>query len=149
MLQNVSELSDITTNNPQSIPITNDLNTVPIPIHNIPQNTLPNQTHIITDSNQDGTSTISTSDTHITPQLQTQQPSPRNYDTPSIPPQYSFQTLSHTPPQPGSSTHTNVSQSPLTVQFNTTSPTRTLPLSIIPYTPAQHTQTQKTQPQKT
>ena len=72
------------------------------------QNTLPNQNHINTDSNQDGTSTISTSDTNISPQPQTQQPSSRNYDPPSIPPQYSTQTLSHTSPQPGSSTHTNV-----------------------------------------
>ena len=95
---------------------------------------LPNENHINTDSNQDGISTITTSDTNITPQLQTQLPFPRNYDPPSIPPQYSTQTLSHTFPQPGSSTHTNVPQNQLTVQFNTKSPTRTLPLSIIPYT---------------
>ena len=41
-IQTVSELSDITTNNLQSIAITNDSNTVQIPIHNITQNTLPN-----------------------------------------------------------------------------------------------------------
>ena len=54
--------------------------------------------------------------------------------------------MSQTSPQPGPSTHAIVPQPPLTVQFNTTSPIRTLPLSIIPYPPAQNTQTQNTQP---
>ena len=70
-IQNILEPSDITTNNPQSIAITNDSNSLQIPMHNVTQNTLPNQNHINTDFNQDGTSTISTSDTNITPQLQT------------------------------------------------------------------------------
>ena len=103
-IQNVSKPSDITTNNPQSNAITNDSNILQIPIHNVTQNTLPNQNHINTDSNQDGTFTISTSDTNITPQLQTEQPPPRKNDPPSIPPQYTTETLSHTSPQPGSST---------------------------------------------
>ena len=93
-----------------------------------------------------GTSTISKSDTNITPQLQTQQPPTQIFDPPFIPPQHATQTLSHTSPQSGSSTYTNLPQNPLTVQFNKTSPTRALPLSIIPNTPAQHTQTQNTQP---
>ena len=91
--QNISEISDITTNNPQSITITSSSNIVQIPIHNVTQNTIPNQNHTNTDSNQDGTSTASTSDTNITPQLQTQQPSPRNYNPHSIPPRYSTQTM--------------------------------------------------------
>ena len=146
-IQNVSEISDITTNTPLSITITTESNIVQISIHNITQNTLPNQNHTNNVSSHDGNSTISTSGTNVTQQLQTQQPSPRNYDPPSIPPQNSTQTMSHTSPQPGSSTHTtNVPQNPHTVQFNPTSPNRTLPLSIISYTPAQHTQTQNTQP---
>ena len=83
--QKISQPSDITTKNPQSITITNDLNTLQIPIHNVTQITLPLQNPINTDSN--GTSTISTLDNDITPQLQTQQPSPRNYDPLFLPPQ--------------------------------------------------------------
>ena len=88
-IQKDSELSDITTNIPQSFTITTDSNIVQIPIHNITQKTLPNQNYTNNDSNHDGTSTVSTSDTNISPQLQAQQPSPENYDPPSIPPQYS------------------------------------------------------------
>ena len=128
----------------KNITITTDSNIVQVPIHNITQNTLPNQNHTNNDSNHDATSTVTTSDTNITPQLHSQQPSPRNYGPPSIPPYYSTQTMSHTSSQPGSSTHTNIPQNPLTVQINLTSPTRTLPLSIIPYTPSQHTQTRNT-----
>ena len=142
-IQNVSEISDITTNNPQSIAITNDSNIVQIAIHNITQNTLPNQNHFNTDSNQDGSSTISTSGTNITPQLQTQQPSLRNYDPPSIPPQYSTQTLSHTSPH---TSHTNVPQRPLTVQFKNSIQQVQPEHYIYQSYHTQNTQTQNTQP---
>ena len=50
-IQNVSKISDITTNNPQSITITTDSNIVQIPIQKITQNTLPNQNHTNNESN--------------------------------------------------------------------------------------------------
>ena len=47
-IQNVSEISDTTISNPQSPKITNDSNTLQIPVHNITHNT-------ITDQNQNDT----------------------------------------------------------------------------------------------
>ena len=142
-IQNASEISGKTTNNPQSLTVTIDSNIVQIPVHDITQNTLPHQNQYNTDINinQDNTSTVSTSDTNITPQFQTQQPSPRNYDPPPIPPQYSTQTTSHNPPQQGSSNTpvTNLPQIQPTVPFQTTTPTRSPLLPTLAYTPAQHT----------
>ena len=90
-VQNASEIFDTTINNPRSLTITNGSNIVQIPVRNITQNVLTNQNQSNTNINinQDSTATVSTSDTNITPQFQTQQPSPRNYDPPSLPPQYS------------------------------------------------------------
>ena len=90
-IQNASEISDITINNPQSLTVTNDSNIIQVPVHYITQNTHQNQNNTDINTNQDDTSTLSTSDTQITTQFQTQQPSPRNYDPPPIPPQYSTQ----------------------------------------------------------
>ena len=92
-IQNVSELSDETIINPQSLTKTNDSNTLQIPVHAItqsPKNTQ-NQNNIIHITNPDNTSTLFTSKIHF----QTQHVSPRNYDPPSIPPQYSLQTSTH------------------------------------------------------
>ena len=108
-IQNVSEPSDITIPNPQSITITNDSNIL---------QTVTNQNPNTTDSNQDRTSTVLTSDTNVTSQLQTQQPSPRNYDPPSIPPQYATQPLSNTSPQSSSFTQATVSQNLPTIQYS-------------------------------
>ena len=65
---------------------------------------------------QHNTYTSSTSDNNITPQLQRQQPSTRNYDPT---PEYSTQTTPHTSPQQGSSnTHvTNIPQIQSTLHF--------------------------------
>ena len=67
----------------------------------------------------DNTSTLSTSNTHVSQEFQTQQDSPRNYNPPSIPPQYSLQTSTHNSPQQGSS-NTQITR---IVQFQTTTPT--------------------------
>ena len=61
-IQNVSELSEETTNNPQSITITDDSNIVQIPVHNITQNLIHDQTRIDTtqNTNRDNTSSLNT-----------------------------------------------------------------------------------------
>ena len=104
-IQNVSELSDETVINTQSLTMTNDSNTLQIPVHDVTQN--PNNTqdqnNTTRNTNPDKTSTLSTSNTHVTQEFQTQQISPRNYDSPSIPPQYSLQTSAQNSPQQGSS----------------------------------------------
>ena len=77
----MSELSDITLNNPRSLTITNDsTKIIQIPVHNITQNPLydQNQNYTTYDTIQDNTSTLSTSNTHITQPFQTKETSPRN-----------------------------------------------------------------------
>ena len=78
-IQNVSEISEETTNNPQSFTITDDSNIVLIPVHNITQTLVNDQTpnDTIHNTNQDNTSTLSTSNTLTTQELQPQQ----NYTT--------------------------------------------------------------------
>ena len=142
-IQNVSELSDITINNPQNLTKTNDSNILQIPVHDITQNPNNNQDQndTILDTNQDITSTLSTSNTTITQQFQTQQTSPQNYNPPPLPPQYFIQTSPHFSPQLGS---TNT-QTTNTVQFQTTTPTTQSIEQTLEYTPAQKTQTQNIQ----
>ena len=86
-IQIVSELSDETMNHPQNITITTDSNILQIPVHNITQNPIIDQTQNDTthNTNQDETSTLSTSNTYLTQELQTQQTSHRNYDPPPLP----------------------------------------------------------------
>ena len=79
-VQNVSEISDTTINNPQSLSITIDSNILQIPLlHNKTQNTIIDENQNVTNNitNQDNTSILSTSDTHISQPFQTQHPSPR------------------------------------------------------------------------
>ena len=66
--QNVSEISDTTINNPQSLTITKDSIALQIPVPNITHNTISeqNQNDTIYNAKQDNTSTLSTSDTQIT-----------------------------------------------------------------------------------
>ena len=87
--QNESELSEETTNNPQSITITDDSNIVQIPVHNITQTFVDDQTanDTLHKTNQDNTSTLSTSNTLTAQELQPQQTIQRNYDTPPSPSQ--------------------------------------------------------------
>ena len=82
LIQNVSELSDITIKNPQSRTITNDSNIIQIPVHDITQNPINdlNQNDTTHNTNQDNTSTLSISNTHITQKFLTQQTSPPIYD---------------------------------------------------------------------
>ena len=134
-VQNVSELSHTTTNNPQSFTVTNDSNV----LRNVTKNTT-------NDQNQDNTSKLS--NTTVTQQFQTQQPSPRNYDPPPLPLQYSTQTTPHNSPQQGSSNTngTNALQVEPETQFQTTTQPRQPVLKTLSYTPAQTTQTQNIQP---
>ena len=80
-------------------------------------------------------------DTTVTQHFQTQQPSPRNYDPPPLPPQYSTQSTLHNSPQQGSSVSngTNTLQVQSNTQFQTTTPTRQPVLQTLLYTPAQTT----------
>ena len=80
-IQNVSELSEETTNNPQSITITDDSNIIQIPVHNITQTLVNDQTSndTIHNTNEDNTSTLSTSNTLATQELQPQQTMLQNY----------------------------------------------------------------------
>ena len=108
-IQNVSELSDEIINNPQSLTITTFSNILHIPVHIITPHLIQNQTQNDTtqNPNHDNTFNLSTSETQITQEFQTQQTSPPNYDPPPLPSQYSTRTTPHTSPQQGSSnTHT-------------------------------------------
>ena len=103
-IQNTSEFSEETVQNTRSFTITDDSNLIQIPTHNITQNEFNNQNQdntLIT--NQDNTSVLSTSNTNITQPSQTQVPSPRNYNPPSVPPQFSTQINTHNSPQQSSS----------------------------------------------
>ena len=102
-VQNISELSDDTLINPQSLTITKDSNTLQIPVHDITQNPNNNQDQNSTthNTNPDNISTLSTSNTNVTQKFQPQQTSPRNYGPPSISPQYLNITAEHNSPQQG------------------------------------------------
>ena len=85
--------------NQQSITITDDSIIVQIPVQNITQTLVNDQTlnDTIQNTNQDNTSTLSTSDTLTTEEFQPQQTIERNYDPPPPPPppsQYSLLTTS-------------------------------------------------------
>ena len=71
-VQNVSKLSDTTTNIPQSFTVTNDSNVLQIPVRNVTQNTK-------NDQSQKNTSTLSALNTTVTQPFQTQ-PSPQKFD---------------------------------------------------------------------
>ena len=113
------------------------------PVHNITQTIVndytPNDT--IHNTNQDNTSTLSTSNTCTTQELQPQQTIQRNYDPPP-PSHYSHLTTPHLSPQHGSS-NTQITN---TIQFQTTTPTTQPEVPNLAYTPAQTTQTKNMQP---
>ena len=84
--------------NTRSFTITDDSNLIIIPTHNITQNEFTNQNQDNTsNTNPDNTSILSTSNTNITQPSQTQILSPRNYNPPSVPPQFSTQINLMTP----------------------------------------------------
>ena len=70
-IQIVSELSDETGIHPQTLTITNDSNTLQILVHAITQsqNTTQNHNDTTHNTNPDNTSTLSTSNTHVTPEF--------------------------------------------------------------------------------
>ena len=143
-IQNIPELSEETTNHPKKITKTDDSNTTQIPVHNITQNLVNDQTpnDTIHKTNQDNTSsTLSTLNTLTTQEFQQQQTIQRNYDPPP-PSQYSPHAIPHNSPQQGSS-NTQITN---TVQFQTTTPTTQPEIPILAYTLAQNTQTLNMQP---
>ena len=103
-IHDTSEFSEKTVQNTRSFTITDDSNIIKIPTHNITQNEFNNQNQDNTfTTNPDNTSVLSTSNTIITQPSQTQEPSPRNYNPPPVPPQFSTQINTHNSPQQSSS----------------------------------------------
>ena len=145
-IHNTSEFSEETVQNTQSLTITDDSNRIIIPTHNITQNDITNQSQDNTSNiNQDNTSMISTSNTNITQPSQTQILSLRNYNPPSVPPQFSTQINTHNSPQPSSSNTHYIAQNTNTVHFHTPTPPSS-EIQTSTYTPAQTNPVQTTQP---
>ena len=133
-------MSQETTNDPQSIPITDDSIILKIPVHNITQTDKNDPTSNDTTHNphEDTTSILFTSNTLTTQELQPLQTIQPKYD----PALYSPLTTSHNSPQQGSS-KTQVTN---TVQFQTITPSTQPEVQTLAYTPAQTTQTKNIQP---
>ena len=146
-IHNTSEFSDETVQNTQSFTITDDSNLITIPTHNITQNEITNQNQDNTsNTNPDNTSVLSTSKTNITQPSQTQILSPRNYNPPSVPPQFSTQINTHDSSQQSSSNTHYIAQNTSTVQFQTPTPPSSSEIQTSTYTPAQTNPVQTTQP---
>ena len=144
---NTSEFPEETVQNTRSFTITDDSNLIIIPTHNITQNEFTNQNQDNTsNTNPDNTSVLSTSNTNITPPSQTQVPSPRNYNPPSVPPQFSTQINTHNSPQQSSSNTHHITQNTNTVHFQTPTPPSPSEIQTSTYTPAQTNPVQTTQP---
>ena len=146
-IHNTSEFSEETVQNTRSFTITDDSNLIIIPTHNITQNEFTNQNRDNTsNTNPDNTSVLSTSNTDITQPSQTQVPSPRNYNPPSVPPQFSTQINTHDSPQQSSSNQHYITQNTNTVHFQTPTPPSPSEIQTSTYTPAQTNPVQTTQP---
>ena len=146
-IHNTSEFSEETVQNTRSLTITDDSNRIIIPTHNITQNDITNQSQDNTSNiNQDNTSILSTSNTNITQPSQTQILSPRNYNPPPVPPQFSTQINTHNSPQPSSSNTHYIAQNTNTVHFQTPTPPSSSKIQTSTYTPAQTNSVQTTQP---
>ena len=145
--QNTSEFSEETVQNTRSFTITDDSNLIQNPTHNITQHELNNQNQDNTlIANQDNTSVLSTSHTNITQPSQTQVSPRRNYDPPSIPPQFSTQIHTQNSPQPSTSNTQNTTQNTNTVHFQTPTPPSPSEIQTSTYTPAQTNPVHNTQP---
>ena len=145
-IHNTSEFSDETVQNTQSFTITEDSNLITIPTHNITQNEITNQNQDNTsNTNPDNTSVLSTSNTNITQPSQTQILSPRNYNPPSVPPQFSTQINTHDSPEQSSSNTHYIAQNTNTVHFQTPTPPSSSEIQTSTYTPAQTNSVQTTQ----
>ena len=144
-IHNTSEFSEETVQNTRSFTITDDSNLITIPTHNITQNEITNQGQDNTsNTNPDNTSVLSTS--NITQTSQTQILSPRNYNPPSVPPQFSTQINTHDSPQQSSSNTHYIAQNTNTVHFQTPTPPSSSEIQTSTYTPAQTNSVQTTQP---
>ena len=122
-IHNTSEFSEETVQNTRSFTITDDSNLIIIPTHSITQNEFTNQNQDITsNTNPDNTSILSTSNNNITQPSQTQIIFPRNYNPPSVPPQFSTQINTHDTPQQSSSNTPYIAQNNNTVHFQTPTP---------------------------
>ena len=146
-IHNTSELSEETVQNTRSFTITDDSNLIIIPTHTITQNEITNQNQDNTsNTNPDNTSVLSTSNTTITHPSHTQILSPRNYNPPSVPPQFSTQQNTHNSPQQSSSNTHSITQNNNTVHFQTPTPPSSSEIQTLTYTPAQTNSVQTTQP---
>ena len=145
-IHNTSEFSRETVQTTRSFTITDDSNLIIIPTHNITQNEFTNQNQDNTsNTNPDNTSVLSASKTNITQPSQTQVPSPRNYNPPSVPPQFSTKINTHDSPQQSSSNTHHIAQNTNTVHFQTPTPPSS-EIQTSSYTPAQTNPVQTTQP---
>ena len=145
-IHDTSEFSEETVPNTQSFTIPDDSNLILIPTHNITQNDFNNQNQDNTlTTSPDNTSVLSTSNTNITQPSQIQAPSPRNYNPPSVPPQFSTQIHIHNSPQQSSSNTYNITENSNTVHFQTPTPPSPSEIQTSTYTPAQTNPVQTTQ----
>ena len=145
-IHNTSDFSEETVQNTRSFTITDDSNLVIIPTHNITPNEFTNQNQDNTsNTNPDNTSILSTSNTNITQPSQTQILSPRNYNPPSVPPQFSTQINTHDSPHQSSSNTPYTAQNNITVHFQTPTPPSSSEIHTSTYTPAQTNSVQTTQ----
>ena len=141
------EFFEETVQNTRSFTITDDSNIIIIPTHNITQNEFNNQNQDNTlTTNPDNTSVLSTSNTNFTQPSQTQVPSPRNYNPPPVPPQFSTQINTHNSPQQSSSNTHHITQNTNTVHFQTPTPPSPAEIQTSTYTPAQTNPVPTTQP---
>ena len=141
-----SEFSEETVQNTRSVTITDDSNLIIIPTHNITQNEFTNQNQDnAPNTNPDNTSILSTSNTNITQSSQTQILSPRNYNPPSVPPQFSTQINTHDSSQQSSSNTPYIAQNNNTVHFQTPTPPLSSEIHTSTYTPAKTNSVQTTQ----
>ena len=146
-IHNTSELSEETVQNTRSFTKTDDSNLKLVPTHNITQNEFTNQNQDNTsNTNPDNTSILSTSNTSITQPSQTQIIFPRNYNPPSVPPQFSTQINTHDTSQQSSSNTPYIAQNNNIVHFQTPTPPLSSEIQTSNYTPAQTNSVQTTQP---
>ena len=146
-IHDTSEFSEETVQITRSFTITDHSNIIIIPTHNITQNEFNNQNQDNTfTTNPDNTSGLPTSNTNITQPSQTQVPSPRNYNPPPVPPQFSTQINTHNSPQQSSSNTHHITQNTNTVHFQTPTPQSPAGMQTSTYTPAQTNPVPTTQP---
>ena len=145
-IHNTSQFSEETVQNTRSFTITDDSNLILVPPHNITQNEFTNQNQDNTsNTNPDNTSILSTTNTNITQPSQTQIIFPRNYNPPSVPPQFSTKINTHDTPQQSSSNTPYIAQNNNIVHFQTPTQPLSSEIQTSNYTPAQTNSVETTQ----